>query len=375
MRRMMMGLFVGLIAISSGQIQAKPQVTVIDPPVVGYPQRMVAFGDSITQAFLADGNIGQIGDRPQYSWATGTNATVNSLAERIRSSTGVITATNVAVSGSSMNALLSQVNTANSANAQYATILLGANDICRSSESAMTSVATYRAQLISGLNQLTSNEPEARIFIASIPDIFQVWQTFKGNPTARAIWNQFNVCQSMFENPESTAPADVERRQRVRQRIIDFNSQLSEVCNDYLRCRFDQNLLFNAPISPTLITADYYHPSIVGQQVLATNLAQASFDFTDQQAPVSTVTFSQTHTTWQARLSASDDQGVRGLEYRLPNQTTWTRYQQPFELAAQATLIVPAVDINGNTEGSRAWTAPPINQPTYKLFLPFVIRN
>jgi len=74
-------------------------------------------------------------------------------------------------------------------------------------------------------------------------------------------------------------------------------------------------------------------------------------------------------------LSASDDQGVRGLEYRLPNQTTWTRYQQPFELAAQATLIVRAVDINGNTEGSRAWTAPPINQPTYKLFLPFVIRN
>ena len=377
MRRMMMGLVLGLVVASIGQTHAKPVGNPIDPAVVGYPQRIVAFGDSITRAFLADGNVAAIGDQPQYSWATGTSSAVNSLAERIRTATGNVTATNTAVSGASMNGLLGQVNTANPANAQYATILMGANDVCRANEGAMTSVADYRAQLISGLNQLTSNEPEARIFIASIPDVFQVWQTFKDNATARAIWSQFRVCQSLFANPESTAPADLERRQRVRQRVIDYNSQLSDVCSMYLRCRFDQNLLFNTPISATLITADYYHPSIAGQQALASNLAQTSFDFTDQQAPVSLVAFQQTNTTWQTTLSATDDRGIRGLEYRLPNQTSWTRYNLPFELEPNATIIVRAVDINGNTEGSRAWVAPPINQPPapHVVFMPFTIHN
>ncbi len=375
MRRIMLGLLFAVVLVTSGQSHAHSLGDEIDSPVVGYPQRIVAFGDSITRAFLANGNVSEIGDQPQYSWATGTSPEVNSLAERIRATTGVVNATNAAASGASMNALVGQVNTANAANAQYATLLLGANDVCRSNEGAMTSVVDYRAQLVSGLTQFTTNQPEARVFVVSIPDVFQVWQTFKDTPMARAIWNQFGVCQSMFANPESTAPADIERRQRVRQRIIDFNSQLSEVCSGYLRCRFDQNLLFNSPISPTLVTADYYHPSIAGQRLLANNLAQASFDFTDQQAPVSSVTFSQTPTGWLANLSATDNQAVRGLEYRLPTQTTWSRYNQPFEVAAQTTIIVRAVDINGNTEGSRAWTAPSINQPAYMVFMPFVIRN
>ncbi|WP_054536008.1 SGNH/GDSL hydrolase family protein [Herpetosiphon geysericola] len=372
MRRTMVGVLVGIVALS-GSIQAKPQGEVIDPAVVGYPQRMVAFGDSITKAFLADGNPNNITDQPQYSWATGTSSEVNSLAEQIRTATGNLTATNAAASGASINALVGQVNAANSADAQYATILMGANDVCRSNEAAMTSVADYRAQLISGLNQLTTNEPEARIFIASIPDVFKVWQTFKDNPAARGIWNQFGVCQALFANPESTAPADMERRQRVRQRVIDFNSQLSEVCSSYLRCRFDQNLLFNSAISPTLVTADFYHPSIAGQRTLASNLAQASFDFTDQAAPVSNVTFSQNQGTWLATLSAIDNRGVRGLEYRLPSETTWTRYSQPIAVANQATLIVRAVDINGNTEGSRAWTVPAA--ASYRVFMPFVKLN
>lgn len=375
MRRITIGLLVGLVVASIGQTYAQPSGDVIDPAVVGYPQRVVAFGDSITRAFLADGNVAEIGDKPQYSWATGTSPEVNSLTERIRTATGNVTATNAAVSGASMTALVGQVNGAESANPQYATILMGANDICRSNEGAMTSVTDYRTQITSGLNQLTTNEPEVRVFVASVPDIFQVWQTFKDNSTARFIWGQFSVCQSMFANPESTAPADVERRQRVRQRIVDYNTQLSEVCSNYLRCRFDQNLLFNSPISSTLITADYYHPSIAGQHALANNLAQASFDFTDQQAPVSTVGFTQAQLMWLATLSATDNRSVRGLEYRLPSQTTWTRYNQPFEVAPETTIIVRAVDINGNTEGSRAWTAPANNQPPSVVFMPFVTLN
>jgi hypothetical protein len=45
----------------------------------------------------------------------------------------------------------------------------------------------------------------------------------------------------MLARPGSTAPEDEARRQRVRQRVIDYNAALAEVCELYVRCRFDGN--------------------------------------------------------------------------------------------------------------------------------------
>ncbi len=134
----------------------------------------------------------------------------------------------------------------------------------------MTAVATFRSQFQTAMNTLTTGSPNARIFVASIPDIFNLWDILHTNPTAVLTWDAFSICQSMLVNATSTDLPNVERRDRVRQRNIDFNTQLAEVCALYSQCRFDGNAVFNETFAPgDVSTLDYFHPSIQGQTKLA----------------------------------------------------------------------------------------------------------
>jgi hypothetical protein len=74
----------------------------------------------------------------------------------------------------------------------------------------------------------------------------------------------------MLANPASTAPADEARRQRVRERIVQYNGVLADVCAEYVLCRFDGNAVFRYPFQPRHVsTRDYFHPSRDGQRALA----------------------------------------------------------------------------------------------------------
>ena len=108
------------------------------------------------------------------------------------------------------------------------------------------------------------------MLVLSIPDIYNLWYILKDNSSARTTWSLFSICQSMLANPLSTTQADVDRRAAVRQRNIDFNTQLQAVCAAYSQCKFDANAVFNtgfvvSDVSPI----DYFHPSISGQAKLA----------------------------------------------------------------------------------------------------------
>jgi len=84
----------------------------------------------------------------------------------------------------------------------------------------------------------------------------------------------------MTANPLSTAPADVDRRQRVHQRVIDYNTALATVCAQYTNCRFDDNAVFNSGFALSdLSTADYFHPSYAGQTGLAILTYAAGYDW------------------------------------------------------------------------------------------------
>ncbi|MFF0720139.1 hypothetical protein [Micromonospora sp. NPDC003816] len=63
----------------------------------------------------------------------------------------------------------------------------------------------------------------------------------------------------------------MDRRHRVRQRVIDFNGQLAAACAAYgPNCRYDDNAVFGYPFSLSPLSAwDYFHPNASGQQVLA----------------------------------------------------------------------------------------------------------
>jgi lysophospholipase L1-like esterase len=162
------------------------------------------------------------------------------------------------------------VTSVNGRGVEYVTILMGGNDVCTSTEAGMTSVATFAAQFRTALTTLTTGSPNARIAVSSVPDVYNLWAILKNSSSARFTWAIFGICQSLLANPLSIAQADVDRRARVRQRNIDFNSQLATICAQFASCRFDGNAVFNTKFTPTDVsTRDYFHPSVNGQKRLA----------------------------------------------------------------------------------------------------------
>jgi len=237
------------------------------PPI---PSSMASLGDSITRAFNANGWFVEY---PGRSFSTGDNTSVNSHYLRIRAKNSAINGRNynLATSGAEMVDLNAQAQNAVSRGVQYVTIELGANDVCASSEAGMTPVTTYRAQLDQALTTLKNGLPNAAVAIISVPSVYRLWEIGKNSSSARAAWDQFDICQSMLANPTSTLQADVDRRNRVRQRNIDYNTQLAQACTAYgANCDFDDNAVFNYPFVLSQVSSwDYFHPNTSGQAVLA----------------------------------------------------------------------------------------------------------
>ncbi|HUP27311.1 MAG TPA: SGNH/GDSL hydrolase family protein [Chloroflexia bacterium] len=333
----------------------------VAPSIVGYPASMASTGDSITRAF----NTGTIPftDAPSNSWSTGTNASVISNYSRILANQPLMAGHgyNDAVTGAQMADLNAQAGSAVSQGVEYITILMGANDACTSSESEMTPVATYRAQFESALDRLTSGRPDARIYVLSVPDIYNLWFVLHDNSSARTAWSFYGICQSMLANPLSNEQPDIDRRARVRQRVIDYNSQLAQVCATRIHCRFDGNAIFNTLFQPSDVsTRDYFHPSIQGQGRLADVSYNAGFDFRDGVHPASVASLTKGTAakagggSYQVAITAHDNVGVSGIEYRL-NNGPFTRYTAPVALPQGSTLIYRAVDVNGNVEPARTF--------------------
>lgn len=148
---------------------------------------------------------------------------------------------------------------------QYVVIEMGGNDLCRPSVGEMTSPASYRAQLQSGLAAIHARVPNALIFVASVPDIYNLWflrgaPASRSTPTsatrsgqageARFFWDNFlNIevpCQSLLNSPTSLAPADVGPWDRgARPKPGLQRGPPRRGTGPVLRCRYDDDLFFN----------------------------------------------------------------------------------------------------------------------------------
>ena len=228
---------------------------------------MAAIGDSISQA--ADVCC-WYGNHPSNSWSTGGANWdgTRSHYERIRALNPDISGRNFndSVSGTRMNDGPRQAFKAVGQQVGYVTILLGGNDVCTPSPGTMTPVATFRSQFRRTLNILISGLPSrARIFVASIPDVYRLWELFRDYDAAQHVWDVANICQSLLF-PSRTE----QERQMVRQRNIDFNTVLAQECAVFARCRFDDDAVFNHAFARADVSQlDYFHPSLAGQTDLA----------------------------------------------------------------------------------------------------------
>ncbi len=238
------------------------------------PVSMASLGDSMTRGYNA---CGWYVDCPSRSWSTGTYASVNSHLRRLQTF-GPVTAYNDARTGAKMSALATQAATAVTQGAQYVTILLGANDACTSTESTMTSADTVESQFRRGMQTLATGLPEAKVFVSSVPNVKRLWYVGKGSWSARAAWSAYGICQSLLARPLSTDQADVDRRDRVKQRVADYNTRIASVCAEYAMCRFDNKAVYDYPFALSQVsTWDYFHPNTSGQAALASVTWAQSF--------------------------------------------------------------------------------------------------
>ncbi|MGD0205237.1 MAG: SGNH/GDSL hydrolase family protein [Dehalococcoidia bacterium] len=244
----------------------------------GYPDSMAALGDSITRAMDADPTF--FGDQPWYSWSTGYSSIMPSQYYHIRLQNSLIRAYNDAVSGAIMADLNGQAVTAVSQGVEYVTILMGGNDVCTGSEETMTDPDLFSSEFDLAMDTLTTELPDARIFVASIPNVYRLWDILHTNETAVLTWQYKGICQSLLLNPTSEEQVDKDRRDAVRLRNIAFNTKLSEVCAKYPQCRFDNNAVFNSQFGVDEVsTLDYFHPSIIGQANTANLTWGATYEF------------------------------------------------------------------------------------------------
>lgn len=264
-------LLAGLLPVSAGAAPA-------------LPNSMASTGDSITRAF--DMSIWPwclFSDCPAYSWSTGTSSSVNSHYRRILALNPGISGHvyNDAKTGTNMSALDGQLVTAAGQKVQYTTVLMGANDLCTSTISAMTPTATFQSEFQKALSDFFASDPTGLLYVSSLPNVYQLWSVLHTNPSAQSAWKNYNICQSML-NANNT---EAQRQQVVAQEAAD-NQALAAVCNSVLadgsrafpNCRWDNYAGYNFNFPATDISSiDYFHPNMAGQNDIARVTWGASF--------------------------------------------------------------------------------------------------
>ena len=286
MRRRPLAVLVGFLAAllitltGVGTAQAVRAPKPAPDPVAAapaYPSSMSSLGDSITRGFNA---AGWFSDWTARSWSTGSYSSVKSHYSRLVALNPAMSghAYNDARTGAKMKELAGQATTATGRNVGYATVLMGANDACTSTEAGMTTVSAFGTQFTAAMEVLESDPTPPSVLVASIPDLYRLYSVGRSSSSARAAWGAYGICQSMLANPLSTTQADVDRRARVRQRVVDYNSTLAQVCAAYVFCTYDGGAVFGYPFTLSqLSTWDYFHPNTAGQAVLADVTYRAGF--------------------------------------------------------------------------------------------------
>jgi lysophospholipase L1-like esterase len=364
LRRTLVAVTAASLLVPTAAVAADPDapsVSTATPARTGPPTSIAVLGDSISQGTGADdgglsvshqsGGIGS--PRLRNSWATGDWPGLNSYVQRVQALPGGANTVGINLSANGANMRNNFVDQAMSVPEGTGLVLvqMGGNDLCRPSVSAMTPLATYRAELREGLAWLTEHRPETLVKLTSVPDIYNLWyvrgaahqgerfgiwpfqSTAAGprvartsdetNPAAflgaRFLWDGFLgsviPCASLLENPTqprnagpnptATHPDEV-RRLQVRAHTMAFNSILEEECATVLRCRTDRGALFDFStnrvngsltfdrnqwqfLDRDISRQDHFHPSFHGQRKLAEQAFDASYDFTDTTAPEVTV--------------------------------------------------------------------------------------
>lgn len=243
---------------------AGPPAAARTPATAPLPSSIAAIGDSITTATNA---CCLYRNWPSLSWATGSFAldATRSHYERILEHNPAIQGrlANNAVPGAKVADAPQQARRVVAQRAEYVTILIGANDLCAAG--GMTSPEAFRASFEEALAILAQELPQARVFVASIPNLYRLWQALRDDPAAQRLWDAARICPPLLGRDRTE-----QERQAVLERERQFNRIMEAACARYPTCRFDGYAVFNYPFTRAHVSRlDYFHPSTEGQAMLA----------------------------------------------------------------------------------------------------------
>lgn len=258
----MRALAIALVAaLLAGCTSTEPEI--FESPR-GLPRSMAALGDSITRAANPDGAA--FGDHPEVSWATGLAGALQNKSHAARLlAMGALEggAHNLARSGARMSDFERQADLATARDADYVTVLFGANDACTRSLGSMTNPEKFREDFRRGAQALRDGLPRATVLVVAIPDITDLVDAVGDDPRARGTWDAFRICQALLADN-----ATEETRATFDARVGAFNEVLRE-----------ESLLFGFAFADGVLDEDvrtedvgdldFFHPSIVGQRRLA----------------------------------------------------------------------------------------------------------
>lgn len=234
---------------------------------------IAALGDSITRAFNADGPI----DHPWNSWATGNSddegifkrGKVKSHAEMLSDLTGKsVHVHNVARSGAKSEDLDRQVESLKGVKITYATLLIGANDLCAHTHplasGKQADMTKFSGHVESAIAKLILRNPEIKILLVSIPDMPRLQRLGQGT-SCQARWTTLGLCQNLLRERISTEDLSLFERQ-----WHDANDNLKSIATSH-----SDNVLYNPRLAEYpferehLSDIDCFHPNIVGQNLLS----------------------------------------------------------------------------------------------------------
>jgi len=271
-RNLPLRFFIALY-LGQGALEMAIPVTAAASPVTEQPKdlHMAALGDSITRAFNANTPI----DHPQNSWSTGNTdagrfrrGNVRSHAEYLSILTGrTVIVHNVARTGAETTDLQRQVSELSGIDIEYATILIGANDLCINGKGALgqsPDMSRYAERVELAVETLIDRNPNIKILLVSIPDMLRL-QSIGHETSCQSRWSTFAICQNLLH--ENISPADLDT----------FGAQW-RTANDDLRLiaeRHGQNVLYSSVLSEYpferkhVSNLDCFHPNIAGQNLLS----------------------------------------------------------------------------------------------------------
>lgn len=232
-----------------------------------YPNSIASLGDSITRAALANDGLGGLDyGQPEHNWSTGYDSgdSCNSHYERIKAANSGITGNyyNVAESGARADDLPGQAVAAVSTGADYVTVLMGGNDLCRDSAAEMTPTATFTSYFTTCLNTLQAGLPDADILVLEVPKIRRVYDGGYTNFGCRYLkWPLFQWCDSALRNGST-------ERAQVDARNIEYNNALRTLCAS-MGVFFDDDVYEMSFTYKNLSSVDCFHPNTALNGTLA----------------------------------------------------------------------------------------------------------